>query len=277
MTTTLNTTETIFVNLFAAIKAEKFKQLKDFSEDLNLCNSVEEILKSWKYNDLLPKGKKEVVSGWALGTVKQYLTERKEKEHNKYLAAKLRHLQTVQQAPDLISITVSMEWKKSRMWGSNPTAEAKVHLVDQYEYFNSGSIGGCGYDKGSTAVANAVNQCNSFLKALYMVKEANPSKSNHDLFGYGSGYGILPSLEGGVGVSCYPSIFGRIGFSFRNTASGKTFDVYEIHKNPAIGTIVKIDGKSGEYTGFSEITGKHHFSMYDGSTKQERDFRAVTY
>lgn len=31
-------------------------------------------------------------------------------------------------------------------------------------------------------------------------------------------------------------------------------------------TIVTIDGKRGEYTGFSYITMQHHFSMYDGST-----------
>ena len=29
--------------------------------------------------------------------------------------------------------------------------------------------------------------------------------------------------------------------------------------------IVSINGKRGEYTGFSYITMKHHFSMYDGS------------
>ncbi len=28
---------------------------------------------------------------------------------------------------------------------------------------------------------------------------------------------------------------------------------------------VEIDGKGGEYTGFSFITWKHYFSMYDGS------------
>ena len=28
---------------------------------------------------------------------------------------------------------------------------------------------------------------------------------------------------------------------------------------------VKIDGKAGEYTGYSFITWKHYFSMYDGS------------
>lgn len=227
---TQTTETTIFVNLLNAIKAEKFNQLKDFTEELNNYDSVESILKTWKYNDLLPKGKKEKLSTWDIGTVKEYLISRKVKEHGKYIAAKLKHLQTVEQAQDLESITVAVEWKRSRMWGNNPTADARV-CDKQYGYnYSSGSIGGCGYDKGSTAVAQAINQSNEFLKAMYLLKETNINKTNHDLFGYGAGYGILPHLEGGVGVSCYPRIFEKIGFDFKTTASGKSFDVYTIVK-----------------------------------------------
>jgi len=32
-----------------------------------------------------------------------------------------------------------------------------------------------------------------------------------------------------------------------------------------IGAKVTINNKRGEYTGYSDITKKHHFSMYDGS------------
>jgi len=54
------------------------------------------------------------------------------------------------------------------------------------------------------------------------------SASLREIFGYGSGYRVLPYFEGGVGVSCYPEIFKKIGFNFRQTASGKHFDAFEV-------------------------------------------------
>lgn len=170
---------------------------------------------------------------WDIDSLKVFLIARKTKQTAKEIDKQLARLIAVQNAPDLQSITVSMEWKKSRMWGMNPNAEARINAGDNSDYYQSGSIGGCGYDKGSTAVANAINQSNAVLKALYLVKEDNIAINNRELFGYGSGYGILPYFEGGVGVSCYPAIFDKIGFEFKTTASGKTFDVYTATKKVA--------------------------------------------
>ena len=228
MTTTTNNTTTIFSNIYNAIIAEKQHDLDRFTKDLLNEKDVNTILASWYYKDLLPASKKKAV--WEIKTLIPYLIDRKTAQIEKAIAKELLHLQTVEQAADLESITVSVEWKKSRMWGSNPTADARVCDKDYGHNYSSGSVGGCGYDKCSTAVANAVNQSNSFLKAMYLVKEQNVSKKNHELFGYGSGYGILPRLEGGVGVSCYPRIFETIGFTFNTTASGKSFDVYTVTK-----------------------------------------------
>lgn len=227
MQTTINNT-TIFSNIFKAIKENKAHDLQRFVTDLNEKTSVKEIVDAWYYSALLPAGKKKAV--WEIEDLKNYLTARKAKAIDKEIEKDLLHLQTVEQAADLESITVSVEWKKSRMWGSNPTADARVCDKEYGHNYSSGSIGGCGYDKCSTAVANAINQSNSFLKAMYQLKEQNVSKKNHELFGYGSGYGILPRLEGGVGVSCYPRIFETIGFKFQTTASGKSFDVYTVSK-----------------------------------------------
>jgi hypothetical protein len=66
---------------------------------------------------------------------------------------------------------------------------------------------------------------------MYLLKDvASTGVSNHNLFGYGSGYGLTPSIEGGVGVSCYPGIFDKLGYKFETIASGKTFDVFAITK-----------------------------------------------
>lgn len=210
-------------NLIQALTIENANRQKQFKTELSNTQTFEH----WMFRSLLPKGKYLN----AIKDPKQYLLDRWIKKQSKTLAKEIEHVKEVFNSNDLNSITVSIEWKKNRTWGSNPTAEAKIYYSDfNCCYFESGSIGGCGYDKGSTAFAQALNQSKGFLKLMYALKDANIETSNHDLFGYGSGYGILPRLEGGVGVSCYPSIFEKLGFKMRTVASGKSYDAYLIEK-----------------------------------------------
>lgn len=107
------------------------------------------------------------------------------------------------EAPAAVSVVV--EWHKNRTWGMNPSAS------------------GCGYDKQSAAIANAFNQNPEILKILYDHAEAG------EAFPYGVHvWAGLPSFDGGCGVSCFYSIFEACGYTFRQVASGKAFDVYEI-------------------------------------------------
>jgi len=231
-------------NLIKAIETEQKNRLNDFILAINQVQSTDTFdikgLQTWQYNDLLPKGKN--VSNFSFNALKGYLISRKEKSIYKSIEREVSKIKTVCNAGILIECKISMEWKRSRMWGNNPTAECWYSYTDaegQYRtgYVKSGSIGGCGYDKGSTAVAECLNQINEVLKPLYVKKDKatkqipnSQSEVNRSLFGYGSGYGILPSIEGGVGVSCYPKIFESIGYKFATQASGKTFDVYTINK-----------------------------------------------
>ena len=126
-------------------------------------------------------------------------------------------------------IIIQVEWKKSRTWGNNPTATTRT---DKEGFLTSGSISGCGYCKQSTAVARVLNQV-EFIRYLLCKEKNKPrnlKKSNGDIFGYGSGYGIIPYIEGGVGCSCYPQIFKKLGYTFRCISSGKSFDDYQIKK-----------------------------------------------
>lgn len=135
-------------------------------------------------------------------------------------------------------IKIGVEWVKSRVWGYNPVATAEFFGVtklpdgktERYYFAAVGKASGCGYDKRSAAVAEALNQCRPLLAAMY--KEANrpknKGKSNQEIFGYGSGYGSLPYFEGGVGVTCYPDIFRKIGMAWRNGVCGKSFDTYTV-------------------------------------------------
>jgi len=204
--------------------------LQEFIAGVNDENDIDKLTARYSYyGDLIPSSRKNYK--WELQELKEYLIARKIKANDKYIAKQLTHLQTVENAGELESITVSVEWIKSRMWGNNPKADARV-CDKQYGYnYESERVSGCGYDKESTAISQAINQSNEFLKAMYLHKEKHPKADNRELFGYGSGYGILPRLEGGVGVSCYPKIFETIGYKWSNTASGKTFDVYQAIKN----------------------------------------------
>jgi len=227
-------------NLIKEIETEQKNRLNDFIVAINQVQDLKG-LNTWQYNDLLPKGKN--VSSFSFDALKAYLIDRKQKAIYKAIEREVNKVKTVFSAATLIECKISMEWKKSRMWGNNPTAECWYTYKDMNgntcsNYIKSGSIGGCGYDKGSTAVAECLNQINEVLKPLYQAKNEqmkndefrDNKKDNHFLFGYGSGYGILPSIEGGVGVSCYPAIFASIGYKFSTTASGKTFDCYIITK-----------------------------------------------
>lgn len=119
-------------------------------------------------------------------------------------------------APSAVSVVV--EWHKNRTWGMNPRARVAAERVATY-----GSASGCGYDKQSAAIANAFNQNPEILKILYDHAEAG------ETFPYGvHTFAGLPSFAGGYGVSCFYSIFEACGYTFRQVASGKMFDVYEI-------------------------------------------------
>lgn len=223
MTTTANN----YKNLSQSLIKESAKELKEFkiglksAEDLNL----------WFYNNLLTATTAKAGYFKSDKEKKEYLLKRYEAKQEKKLTAKLKQLETVFNADkDIADIKISVEWKKSAMWGANPTAEAEFIGKNFYEFKKSGSISGCGYDKESTAIAEALNQCNALLNKMYAIKEANPKKTNNELFGYGSGHGLMPYFEGGVGISCYYRIFEKIGLKLERVAGGKTFDIYRVSK-----------------------------------------------
>jgi hypothetical protein len=228
MTQTNNTTQN-FAALMEEIKMEKCSQFNDFVRELNEAQTIEEILKSWRLTEPMTAAKKK--AKWlSIEELKAYILKRRTQNLQKSIEQKETRLNTIANAGELVSIKISVEWKRSRTWGSNPTATVRVTKAGGYSDTYVGSASGCGYDKESAAIAKALNQSNELLKLLYLAKEAQPLCNNHELFGYGSGYGILPSIEGGVGVSCYPRIFEKLGFKWSSTGSGKSFDCYTVQK-----------------------------------------------
>lgn len=235
---TINTPKNAnFNNLKNAATKEIQKRCSETLNTLNEFSTIENILDNWHMTQYLTPATR--TKTWLnVDELKNYITKRINKSYEAQIVTKTERIETVLNSGILLECTVNVEWKKSQMWGTNPTADARFIWLDsqgnkRYDNASSGSISGCGYDKESTAIANVLNQINPILKSLYTEKNKtkNVGLKNDAIFGYGSGYGILPSIEGGVGVSCYPEIFNKIGYTFKKLSSGKTFDVYQITKN----------------------------------------------
>lgn len=166
----------------------------------------------------------------AIERCKKQLEKEKEKDFAK--------LEAVETSAELIYCNISVEWKKSSVWGYNPSVTVRTN--DGVFY---GSASGCGYDKESAAIASALKQSASVRKMLYTnaekaLEEGKSPESKRactgydwrDILGYGSGYSILPYFEGGVGVSSQGRVFENCGYTFERVGSGKRFDCYTVTK-----------------------------------------------
>lgn len=128
------------------------------------------------------------------------------------------------------SLTITIEWAKSRSYGNNPTAEGSIVYADgTWGHTAPAKASGCGYDKESTVIADIFNQCLKY-KLWQLSDEA--VKGGHGSLDTGKApygicrYGSHRYFAGGVGTSCYYRICEYLGGKFEHTASGKTFDVY---------------------------------------------------
>ena len=92
--------------------------------------------------------------------------------------------------------------------------------------------GGWGYDKLSSAIDQVLNKYQPLMKLMYkyidnkMWDEGSLTIDNHKVLGYGSGYGILPYFESGVGISSFYKIFDNLGLKLTQV----TDEFYRITK-----------------------------------------------
>ena len=141
------------------------------------------------------------------------------------------------------SITISIEWKKSRTYGYNPHATAEVRYKDDgqphtFERREGFTCSGCGYDKESTVIAQIFN---TFMK--YKLYEKYDPARPVDEKPYGINYWKSEEKNGltfirayygdGIGTSCYTNGIAKfIDGTFVHIASGKSFDVYQYTDEP---------------------------------------------
>lgn len=166
----------------------------------------------------------------------EYAIKRAENETLQALYKNVEKLNAAAAAEGFSWARISVEWKRSRTWGANPTA--KLIMAGSR---TTGSASGCGYDKESAAIAEALNENPAALAMLYDLAEKalcegkSPASKTactgfnwSNALPYGSGYTVLPYFEGGVGSSCYWEMFKQAGYIARCVGSGKMYDCYEV-------------------------------------------------
>lgn len=212
--------------LINQVKKENKKELKRAISNLNKAKK-EDFTNLWYYSEKLTKRQKEKLTK---SEQKEILKNQIIKDYEKELAKDLKRINTIKNANDNIeSITINVEWVKNPTWGYNPHVTVYTNNGNTTE----GKASGCGYDKQSAGIAEALNKNNDILKLLYTYKNKKmtlKNTNNHNLLGYGSGYGVLPYFEGGVGVPSLLNIFKKLGYIITEHHTDKS-DFYQITKN----------------------------------------------
>jgi hypothetical protein len=156
---------------------------------------------------------------------------RKARKEERRIEAEAKRIEAEKNQKPVKELTISIEWKKSRTWGSNPHAMAEVLFHDgTFERRGGFTASGCGYDKESTVIAEIFNDF--LLYKLYRDDLPTEPKywDNGEKVSKPCGVtirGDWKSYEDGIGTSCYPRIAEYIGGRFETIASGKTFDVFK--------------------------------------------------
>ena len=150
-----------------------------------------------------------------------------------YTAQEIDRLNAIFNDKEIKRIVIATDWRRGSMQANQCKAEIKVTYADYCtEVFESERTGGCGYDKESTAIADAFNQINALLKELAL--KANEAIERGEVYcdyiGYGCGYSTLPYFEGGVGFSSQEKILNSLGYKMNHLHWTKTSDIYEFVK-----------------------------------------------
>lgn len=203
---------------------ELVKRAKEQSSTREYYPTKEKLLEAWfikerftkkELKELCSKSYEQIIKANSSKVIEEY---KKIFEQTKSKIEKI----CISNTPNFIS--VSVEWFNSRTWGATPQAEVRTGE----NYHISRKVGGCGYDKESTATAECFNKDMEILKIALI----SLYKKEHSKKYLGSGYGASLNLWGvsfssGVGFNCHELIITNSGF-YKVTArnSGKMYNSY---------------------------------------------------
>ena len=211
-------------NITISIYQFESEDIRRFTANIQKLPAAE--IKRRYSDDLTPKTAEaltEAGEGMPDAETLEKIIKKHTRRAKKATAERLQKLKEVEAAELPQVINISVEWHRSAMWGYNPSA-----TVEAWHFRTQSTSSGCGYDKESVAVANALNANPGILKILY--KYANYAAN----FPYGVNVRAgLPSFAGGCGVGCYRLIFEKCGYEWRQVASGKLFSCYTIERRGA--------------------------------------------
>lgn len=150
-------------------------------------------------------------------------TEKKE-------ASVLTALDRIAQAPELVEINIITEWVKSRTWGHNPHATARVITKDGGTIY-TGKASGCGYDKYSAAVTEALNQSDSVKKAIIenLNKLKKAGRFPHSCYVW-EVCGLPRLATSGSGISSLIHVFKDMGYKVHDNRESNRTDFLTIYK-----------------------------------------------
>lgn len=136
-------------------------------------------------------------------------------------------LEKANNAGELVGLEIVVEWHKSRTWGMNPTADCFIIYRNEKGYIESyitkGSASGCGYDKQSAAVNDAISETPELMRFVL---------ENEKIWNY---YAVeklpFPRFSfGGKGISTIESVFRDLDGWKTDESHGKAFDAYKFKK-----------------------------------------------
>lgn len=124
--------------------------------------------------------------------------------------------------PDISTLRIDVEWKKSRYWGWCPRAEWWCSFKDGTSMNGSEYASGCGYDKLSQVVSFVFNKVG---KGMAWRKRNSRKKAPYGIqhVGKDADKTWYPYFEGGIGTNCYYQIAKFLGGEMEWN-EGKTWD-----------------------------------------------------
>lgn len=205
--------------------AEAIKKARDFTEDpREHWKDEKELLESWWIKNSFNKRERAKLESMTYDQILDAYKARRVEEIKKKSERAAEEIKAVCAAsiPEFIDVTV--EWKKNRTWGANPRAEVRTGE----SYYISRSIGGCGYDKESTATAECFNKDTGIKKAalVALYKNAHMPKNRRHINGVNFFHCHAPYFEGGSGFSCHRHVLELAGYKLVNQNGGKMFNTY---------------------------------------------------
>lgn len=211
-----------YANIRQAIAAHEAETISNFTQNLDGKTAADILANCYFKRYTTPKTlesiKNTAPEEKPAADILAKMKAKKAREEAKNTAKRLEALALAESCELPESISISVEFTRSRMWGSIPHATVTAEHRRTF-----GTASGCGYDKESAAIADAMNQHPAIMRILYDHAESGecfPCSVRT--------FAGLPSFDGGCGVSCFRAVFEACGYEWRQVGNGKTFNVYAI-------------------------------------------------